>query len=98
VLKPNGLVLIGTPSLLNAMSRVRFLFTGFLRGRMRPAHFISVPGQALNIYLLYFYEFFYLLFHYGFEIVERRKTQDKFPARFFTGILWPSCGLSVSSH
>ena len=71
------------------MSRVRFLFTGLLRGRVWPAHFTSVPGQAPNIYLLHFYELYYLLFQYGIEIVEIRKTQVKFPARFFTGILWP---------
>ena len=60
-------VLISTPNVLNLMSRVRFLFTGFLRGRVRPAHYSSKPGQAPNIYLLHFYELYYLLFHYGFE-------------------------------
>jgi len=89
VLKPNGLVLISTPNVLNVMSRVRFLFTGFLRGRVRPAHYTSKPGQAPNIYLLHFYELYYLLFHYDFEIIELRKTQVKFAARFFTGLFWP---------
>jgi len=56
---------------------------------VRPAHFTSVPGQASNIYLLHFYGLYYLPFDYRFEIVELRKTQVKFPARFFTGILWP---------
>lgn len=89
VLKASGVVLISTPNILNVMSRVRFLFTGFLRGRVRPAHYTSKPGQAPNIYLLHFYELYYLLFHYGFEIIELRKTQVKFAARFFTGLLWP---------
>src|SRR5262245_29041512 len=89
VLKPNGIVLISTPNILNAMSRVRFLFTGFLRGRVRPAHYSSKPGRAPNIYLLHFYELYYLLFHYGFEIVELRRTQVKFAARFFAALLWP---------
>jgi len=89
VLKPGGIVLISTPNILNAMSRVRFLFTGFLRGRVRPAHYSSKPGRAPNIYLLHFYELYYLLFHYGFEIIELRKTQVKFAARFFTVLLWP---------
>ncbi len=89
VLKPGGIVLISTPNILNSMSRVRFLFTGFLRGRVRPAHYTSRPGQAPNIYLLHFYELYYLLFHYGFEILELRKTQVKFAARFFTVLLWP---------
>ena len=39
VLKLKGVVLISTPNILNLMSRVRFLFTGFLRGRVRPAHY-----------------------------------------------------------
>jgi SAM-dependent methyltransferase len=89
VLKPGGIVLISTPNILNVMSRVRFLFTGFLRGRVRPAHYTSKPGQAPNIYLLHFYELYYLLFHYGFEIVELHKTRVKFAARFFTWICWP---------
>jgi 2-polyprenyl-3-methyl-5-hydroxy-6-metoxy-1,4-benzoquinol methylase len=35
ILKPGGVALISTPNVLNLMSRVRFLFTGFLRGRVR---------------------------------------------------------------
>lgn len=89
VLKPAGVVLISTPNVLNVMSRVRFLFTGFLRGRVRPAHYSSKPGQAPNIYLLHFYELYYLLFHYGFEVTELRKTRVKFAARFFTFLFWP---------
>jgi SAM-dependent methyltransferase len=89
VLKANGVLLISTPNVLNVMSRVRFLFTGFLRGRVRPAHYTSKPGQAPNIYLLHFYELYYLLFHYGFEIVELRRTRVKFAARFFTALFWP---------
>ena len=89
VLTPNGVVLISTPNILNMMSRVRFLFTGFLRGRVRPAHYTSKPGQAPNIYLLHFYELYYLLFHYGFEVVELRKTRVKFAARFFMVLFWP---------
>ena len=89
VLKPNGVVLISTPNILNLMSRVRFLFTGFLRGRVRPAHYTSKPGQAPNIYLLHFYELYYLLFHYGFEITELRKSRVKFAARFLACSFWP---------
>jgi SAM-dependent methyltransferase len=89
VLKPSGVVLISTPNILNVMSRVRFLFTGFLRGRVRPAHYSSKPGQAPNIYLLHFYELYYLLFHYGFAVTELRKTRVKVAARFFTFLFWP---------
>jgi SAM-dependent methyltransferase len=93
VLKPNGLVLISTPNILNMTSRVRFLFTGFLRGRVRPAHYTSKPGQAPNIYLLHFYELYYLLFHYGFEIVELRRTRVKFATWFLMVLLWPFLSL-----
>jgi 2-polyprenyl-3-methyl-5-hydroxy-6-metoxy-1,4-benzoquinol methylase len=54
VLRPGGRVLISTPNILNVVSRLRFLFTGFLRGRVRLAHYTSKPGQAPNIYLLHF--------------------------------------------
>lgn len=89
VLKPGGIVLISTPNILNVFSRVRFLFTGFLRGRVRPAHYTAMPGQAPNIYLIHFYELYYLLFHYGFEIQELRKTRIKFAPIFFAVFLYP---------
>jgi len=89
VLRPGGQVLISTPNILNVFSRIRFLFTGFLRGRVRPAHFSRKPGRAPNIYLIHFYELYYLLFHYGFEIVELRKTRVKFAPFFFTLLLYP---------
>lgn len=89
VLKPGGVLLVSTPNILNLMSRVRFLFTGFLRGRVRPVHYTSKPGRAPNIYLLHFYELYYLLFHYGFEIVELRRTRVKFGSRLFLWLCWP---------
>lgn len=89
VLKAGGVVVISTPNILNVFSRLRFLFTGFLRGRVRPAHYTSKPGQAPNIYLVHFYELYYLLFHYGFEIVELRKTKVKFAPVFFAVLLYP---------
>ena len=89
VLRPGGRVLISTPNILNVVSRLRFLFTGFLRGRVQAAHYTSKPGQAPNIYLLHFYELYYLLFHYGFEIEKLRWTRVRFAARFFTYLFWP---------
>jgi len=89
VLKPGGVAVISTPNVLNVLSRLRFLFTGFLRGRVRPVHYSRKPGQAPNIYLIHFYELYYLLFHYGFEIEELRKTKVKFAPVFFTPLLYP---------
>ncbi len=89
VLRPGGALLISTPNILNVFSRLRFLFTGFLRGRVRPAHYTSTPGQAPNIYLLHFYELYYLLFHYGFEIKESKRTRVKMASRISAMLLWP---------
>lgn len=89
VLKNGGAVVISTPNVLNVFSRVRFLFTGFLRGRVRPAHYTRKPGQAPNIYLIHFYELYYLFFHYGFEVEELRKTKVKFAPVFFGVLLYP---------
>jgi ubiquinone/menaquinone biosynthesis C-methylase UbiE len=89
VLKPSGVVVISTPNVLNMFSRLRFLFTGFLRGRVRPLHYQHKPGIAHNIYLIHFYELYYLLFHYGFEIAELRKTRIKFVSPFFAVWLYP---------
>ena len=89
VVKPGGVLLVSTPNVLNLMSRVRVLFTGFLRGRVRPVHYTSKPGRAPNIYLQHFYELYYVLFHYGFEIVELRRTRVKFRSRLFLWLRWP---------
>jgi SAM-dependent methyltransferase len=89
VSKEGALVVISTPNVLNVLSRLRFLFTGFLRGRVRPVHYTHKPGRAHNVYLIIFYELYYLLFHYGFEIEELRKTRVKFAPLFFTPFLYP---------
>lgn len=89
VLKPGGVFVVTTPNVLNLMSRVRFLFTGFLRGRVRPLHYTKKPGRAPNIYLLHFYELYYLLFHYGFTVTELSRSRVKFPSRFFMWLFWP---------
>jgi len=94
VLKPGGVVLISTPNILNVFSRVRFLFTGFIRGRVRPVHYTRKPGQAPNIYLIHFYELYYLLFHYGFEIEKLKKTKVKAAPVFFMVLLYPLMWLS----
>lgn len=89
VLKEGGVVVISTPNVLNVLSRLRFVFTGFLRGRVRPVHHTRGPGQAPNIYLIHFYELYYLLFHYGFEVAEVRSTRVKFAPVFFALFLYP---------
>jgi len=89
VLKADGVVVISTPNVLNVHSRLRFLFTGFLRGRVRPAHYSSPPERAPNIYLLHLYELYYLFFHYGFEVQKLYKTRIKFAPVFFTILFYP---------
>jgi SAM-dependent methyltransferase len=89
VLKENGSVIISTPNVLNAFSRIRFLFTGFMRGRVRPVHYSHRPGRAHNVYMIHFYELYYLLFHCGFEIQELKKTRIKFASLFFGILLYP---------
>jgi SAM-dependent methyltransferase len=90
VLKVGGVVVISTPNVLNVVSRLRFLFTGFVRGRVRPAHYTkSHGGQAPNIYMIGLYELYYLLFHSGLEIVGLYKTKVKFASWFFLPLVFP---------
>jgi len=56
---------------------------------------------APSIYLLHFYDLYYLLFHYGFEIEELWSTKVKFAPVFFTLFLYPFmwlCSLSAVTH
>jgi 2-polyprenyl-3-methyl-5-hydroxy-6-metoxy-1,4-benzoquinol methylase len=89
VLKDEGVVVISTPNVLNVFSRLRFLFTGFLRGRVRPLHYKFGPGRAHNIHLIHFYELYYLVFHAGFEIEKLGTTRVKFASLFFMPLLYP---------
>ncbi len=89
VLRDGSVVVISTPNVLNVLSRLRFLFTGFMRGRVRPVHYSKKPGQAPNIYMIHFYELYFLLFHYGFEVEELMQTRVKFAPVFFAAFLYP---------
>jgi 2-polyprenyl-3-methyl-5-hydroxy-6-metoxy-1,4-benzoquinol methylase len=89
LLKRGGSVVISTPNILNAFSRLRFVFTGFLRGRTRPLHYSFKPGRAHNIYLIHFYELYYLLFHSNFEIERLITTRTKLAPLLFGVVLFP---------
>jgi len=89
VLKVGGVVVISTPNTLNVLSRLRFLFTGFVRGRVRPAHYSKPPGRAPNIYMINLYELYYLLFHSGLQIKQLSTTRVKFAPLFFLPFLYP---------
>lgn len=89
VLKDRGEVVISTPNVLNVLSRLRFLFTGFVRGRVRPLHYRFGPGNAHNAYMINFYELYYLLFHAGFEVEKIGKTRVKSAPVIFVGPLYP---------
>ena len=89
ILKPGGNLALSAPNVLNLISRIRFLFSGFLRGRIRPVHYSKMPVLAPNIYLLHFYELYYLLFHYGLTVSELSRARVKFASRFFMYLLWP---------
>jgi SAM-dependent methyltransferase len=89
ILKKGGVIVVSTPNVLNVLSRLRFLFTGFLRGRVRPLHYSFTPAMAHNIYLIHFYELYYLLFHCGIEVECLSKTRVKFASWFFLPLIYP---------
>ena len=89
VLRGQGVIVVSTPNVLNVFSRWRFLFTGFLRGRVRPLHYTITPAMGHNIYLIHFYELYYLLFHAGLEVETLAKTHIKFASRFFMLLVYP---------
>jgi SAM-dependent methyltransferase len=89
VLRKNSLVIITTPNILNMSSRLRFLFTGFLRGRSRPLHYTKGPEVGRNIYLIHFYELYYLLTHNGFEVEALQKRKVRSGSRLFMVLLYP---------
>lgn len=89
IIKEGGVIMISTPNILNIFSRLRFLFTGFLKGRLKPVHYSKKPDNAPNIYLIHFYELYYLLFHYGFEVENITGTRVKFASVFFAILFFP---------
>ena len=89
LLRPGGHFWVAIPNAPHTMSRIQFIFTGFMRGRIRPIHYSKKPVPAPNIHLLHFYELYYLLFHYGFTISELRSGRIKFASRALRLFLWP---------
>jgi SAM-dependent methyltransferase len=89
VLKPGETLLVNTPNVLNVMSRLRFLFTGFLRGRVRPVHYMSKPGRARPICVCSIFTNLLSPVQLWFQNCRTQKTRVKFASRLFMWLCWP---------
>jgi len=67
VLRPGGTFILTTPNMLCMRSRVRFLFTGFFRGRARPIA-AAKSGNAPNWNILPFHVWWWLAEQHGFGV------------------------------
>ena len=68
ILKPGGAWVVATPNIHSLSSRVRFLLTGFVKGRKRMVNYVCKPVPGDNIYLVNIWQLHYLLYHYKFKI------------------------------
>jgi len=68
LLKPNGIFIFSTPNMLNWVSRLTYLGTGFYRGRKKPIEVSRPPGNASNWHVLPFHIYHWVCYHYGLQI------------------------------
>lgn len=68
VLRPHGVLVLSTPNILNAGSRLRFLLTGFFEGQKRPISYAKPTGNAGNVYVTNLRQMHYLLAQCGLSV------------------------------
>lgn len=90
ILRPGGVVVISTPNMLNASSRIRFAVTGFYEGRKRPISYAKSTGDAGNVYIPPLTLLHYLLAQSGMQI-EKMVLGPPFiwNSLFFAVVLYP---------
>ena len=67
VLRPGGVLILTTPNMLNARSRLRFLLSGFYRGRPRPLRG-AVDDDCPNWNIVPFHVWWWLSARCGFSV------------------------------
>jgi len=77
VLRPGGLWALTFPNASNLRSRVHYLFSGFVKGRRRPTNYDHPPGNYLNLFIPALPTLHYLLWVYGFRVVELGRGNRK---------------------
>ncbi len=70
VLKPEGLLILSTPNILNMASRLKYLLTGFYSLVPRPINEFSLVPVFDHINPVTYYQLRYMLHTQGFEIVQ----------------------------
>ena len=68
VLRPGGWLVLSTPNILNAGSRLRFFATGYFQGWKRPMSYAKTLGNADNIYMTNLHQIHYLLAQCGLSV------------------------------
>lgn len=96
VLRPGGLVVISTPNVLNASSRLRFAATGFFEGRKRPISYAKPPGDAGNVYIPTLQLIHYLLAQYGLRIEAMATGAYAWKTLAAAVVCWPVLALGTT--
>src|SRR5262245_38384871 len=64
ILRPGGHWVLTSPNSSCLRSRLHFLFTGFVKGRRRPANYNNPPGDYTNLFIPSLPTLHYLLWSY----------------------------------
>ena len=89
LLRPGGVFIFSTPNMLNWFSRLRYLATGFYRGRQKPLSVFKPPGNAPNWHILPFHVYHWICYHYGLKIEKVLSVRRGWPWHIFlVGLLF----------
>lgn len=89
VLKPDGVLVLSTPNVLNAASRLRFFLSGFAEGRKRPISYAKSTGDAGNVYVTNLQQLHYLLAQAGMSVERLGMTPWEWRALFAAVVFYP---------
>ena len=88
VLKPGGNLILTTPNINNAASRLRYFFTGFYALAARPSSEFSRDRRIEHIYPLTFWQLRHIL-HTSGLIIEKVATDHLRKSSIFLALLYP---------
>jgi len=89
ILRTGGMWVLTTPNSSGVRSRLHFLWSGFVKGRRRPANYGSPPGDYNNLFIPPLPVLHYLLWQYGFRVQRIGRANRKASAWVLFVLLYP---------
>lgn len=98
ILRPGGIFVMTTPNAGCLRSRVHFLYSGFVKGRRRPANYGTPPGNYSNLFIPALPVLHYLLWQYGLRVERVGRANRKPSSWLWFVLLYPLVWLGTMRY